>query len=63
MEYLWEKEHPDDHIACVEAGAILSNEEVLILYRLAGKLSLNELMGKGFTQDEIRIIRDWYHGR
>lgn len=52
MEGLWEGSEP--------VGAKLSQDEWLLLWRLAGKLSLDELRKKGFTDEEAKRIQGWY---
>jgi hypothetical protein len=53
MKCLWKNEDEYD-------GCILSEHEAELLFKLAGKLSLNELIEKGFSHEESRTIQLWY---
>lgn len=62
MKNIWSKEDPMDDHGTIFQGCTLNAKEAELLTRLAGTLTRQELIDKGFTHDEGRIIQDWYNG-
>jgi len=62
MKQIWLKEDEQDTVAVIPDGCKLSEYENTLLMKLAGNLSTTFLRGAGFSEDDIKIIHNWYRG-